>query len=162
MNVFRAEKGYGQLRTIARWLHDEWGHYHPDRIIEGDIDHLDNVASGKLIPSLYVTELGDVAVGTASIVECDLPLRSQYTPWLASVYVPSSHRRRGIASELVRYVEKVAASNGIEQLFLFTPDAQALYRSLGWQALEELDYRGETITIMARQLSADQKEASSS
>lgn len=61
-------------------------------------------------------------------------------------------RGQGIASALVRRVEAEAATHGFERFYLYTPDQQALYRRLGWQALESLEYRGETVTVMSRQL----------
>ena len=152
MRIVKPEHDYSHLVTIARWIFDEWGHYRPDEAIADVLEYIRGTAVGELVPSLYVAEVDGVPVGTASIVECDLPLRSEYTPWLASVVVAADFRNRGVASELVTHIEKVATKSGIERLFLFTTDAEDLYARLGWERLEQLEYRGETITVMYRDL----------
>ena len=73
-------------------------------------------------------------------------------PWLASVFVPPEHRGKGIASALVRTVEEAAKRLGYERLYLFTESATSLYAGLGWQALEQCDYRGERIQVMDKSL----------
>ncbi len=50
---------------------------------------------------------------------------------------------KGIASALVRTVEAAAKRIGYDRLYLFTESATSLYAGLGWQALEQCDYRGE-------------------
>jgi GNAT superfamily N-acetyltransferase len=96
----------------------------------------------------------DVPVGMASLIEDDLR-GDPRNPWLASVYVPPGARRRGIASHLVAAVERLALRFGFRRIYLFTASVPALYAQLGWQALEERDYRGEHITVMARDLTPD-------
>ncbi|MGP9534482.1 MULTISPECIES: GNAT family N-acetyltransferase [unclassified Halomonas] len=59
---------------------------------------------------------------------------------------------QGIASALVKRVEAEAAAHGFERIYLYTPDHQALYRRLGWQDREDVEYRKEHVTVMARQL----------
>ncbi len=68
-------------------------------------------------------------------------------PWLASVFVPPEHRKKGIASALVRTVEDAARRFGYSRLYLFTSSAPALYTGLGWRAPEQRDYRGEHIQV---------------
>ena len=138
--------------TIARWIFDEWGRYRPDETIADVLEHIRGTAVGGLVPSLYVAEADGVPVGTASIVECDLPLRAEYTPWLGSVVVAPDFRNRGVASELVTHIEKVAAKSGIERMFLITTEAEYLYARLDWKRLEQLEYRDEIITVMGRDL----------
>lgn len=41
-----------------------------------------------------------------------------------------------------------AAELGVERIYLFTPDQMLFYARLGWSALEVVEYRGETVTIM--------------
>jgi N-acetylglutamate synthase-like GNAT family acetyltransferase len=53
---------------------------------------------------------------------------------------------------LVKRVEVEAIDSGLQHFYLYTPDQQALYRRLGWQDVETLEYRGETVTVMSRQL----------
>jgi predicted N-acetyltransferase YhbS len=104
------------------------------------------------VPIAFVA-LGDDdgIVGTASLIFDDLE-GDPRNPWLASVYVPPEHRKKGIASALVRTVEDAARRIGYDRLYLFTSTAPSLYAGLGWTALEQRDYRGEHIQVMEKAL----------
>ncbi len=104
--------------------------------------------------SVFAVMDGERPVGMASLVVDDMSDRRELTPWLASVYVLPEWRGRGIASRLVRRVEEEARAHGVERFYLYTPDQQALYRRLGWQDVEQREYRGEMVTIMQRDLPA--------
>ena len=66
--------------------------------------------------------------------------------------MPPAHRKKGIASALVRTVEDTARRLGYARLYLFTSTAPDLYAGLGWRALERRDYRGEHIQVMEKSL----------
>ena len=104
------------------------------------------------VPVAFVAlDDSDAIVGTASLIFDDLE-GDPRNPWLASVFVPPAHRKKGIASALVRTVEDTARRLGYARLYLFTSTAPDLYAGLGWRALERRDYRGEHIQIMDRTL----------
>ena len=67
---------------------------------------------------------------------------------MAGVFVDPAYRRRGVASALVLQSIATAAQLGIETLYLITHDQQQLYKNLGWSPVEELNYRGEDVTLM--------------
>jgi amino-acid N-acetyltransferase len=52
---------------------------------------------------------------------------------LRSLAVTSSYRGRGLAQELVRYVESFAVSRGVESLFLLTTTAESFFIKLGYR-----------------------------
>jgi len=142
------------LLTLARWEYAQWGHYDPGRRLDEALGEFRGQCGEEGVPSVFVVLDGDTPVGMASLIVEDMRDRLDLTPWLASVYVRPQWRGRGIASRLVRRVEEEARMHGVERLYLFTQDRQPLYRRLGWQALEEADYRGERVTIMVRRLPA--------
>jgi amino-acid N-acetyltransferase len=51
---------------------------------------------------------------------------------LRSLAVSPSHRGRGLAQELVRFVQSFAISHGVESLFLLTTTAEAFFVKLGY------------------------------
>ncbi|WP_435389741.1 GNAT family N-acetyltransferase [Halomonas sabkhae] len=104
------------------------------------------------VPSVFAAMSGERPVGMASLVVDDMSDRRDLTPWLASVFVLPEWRGHGIASRLVRRVEEEAEAHGVGRCYLYTPDQQSLYRRLGWQDVEEREYRGEVVTIMQRDL----------
>ena len=137
---------------VAGWTYESWGHLHPGLTLEQAIKRLKAECGQGGVPSIFVAMQGETPVGTASLIADDMSIRRELTPWLASVFVVPEWRGQGIASALVRRVEAEAVENGIEHFYLYTPDQQALYRHLGWQDVESLEYRGETVTVMSRQL----------
>ena len=142
------------LITIATWQHEAWGHLNPSLDFEGRCDEVRGECGTGGVPRVFVAMNGDQPVGTASLIESDMTIRSELAPWLASVFVLPEWRGRGIASRLVQRVEEEAREAGIATFYLYTPDQQALYRRLGWQDCEELSYRGEAVTLMIRDLNA--------
>ena len=137
---------------VSVWGFGEWGHLNPGQTLEQRRARIQGKMNVDRVPIAFVA-LGDDEgiVGTASLIFDDLE-GDPRNPWLASVYVPVEHRRRGIASALVRTVEDAARRIGYERLYLFTSTAPSLYEGLGWKALEQRDYRGEIIQVMEKPL----------
>ena len=74
---------------------------------------------------------------------------TEFTPWLAGVFVAPAHRRDGIGSALVRYVVREAVKHGYSTVYLFTPSAQDFFSRLGWSIVEHTRYRDTDVTIMS-------------
>lgn len=140
------------LLGLVRWAVAQWGHHDPGRRLDQAVAEFRTQCGEAGLPSVFVALSGDTPVGMASLVDDDMHDRPLLNPWLASVYVCPDWRGQGIASCLVRRVEREASEHGIATLHLFTPDRQALYRRLGWCVVKERDYRGERVTIMRRVL----------
>ncbi|SDM27338.1 Acetyltransferase (GNAT) family protein [Modicisalibacter muralis] len=140
------------LETVATWQHEAWGHLNTALSFEGRCDEVRSECGQGGVPQVFVAMAGDRPVGTASLTVDDMESRPELTPWLASVFVLPAWRGQGIASRLVRRVEQEAHEAGIETLYLYTPDQQALYRRLGWVEREGMSYRGEDVSVMMRQL----------
>ena len=131
---------------------DEWGHLNPGETLDQRRARIRGKMNVDRVPIAFVALDDDEGiVGTASLIFDDLE-DDPRNPWLASVYVPAEHRRRGIASALVGVVEEAARRIGYDRLYLFTTSAASLYEGLGWSALERRDYRGEHIQIMEKSL----------
>ena len=110
------------------------------------------MAQSADIPFVVVaTESGELA-GSAALVESDMSIRPNLSPWLASVYVKPEFRRRGLGTRLVRRIEDEAGRRGIRKLYLFTEHARDLYAKLGWRDLETCEYQGVGVTVMFREL----------
>lgn len=104
------------------------------------------------VPVVFVAlDAAGRPAGTAQLMLDDIE-GDPRNPWLASVYVPPEARGRGVAKLLVRAVEDAARRLGYARLHLFTASVPALYASLGWQARETRDYRGERIVVMEKEL----------
>ncbi len=137
---------------VAAWGFAEWGHLNPGQTLQSRTVWIRERMTIDRVPIVLVA-LDDAGplVGTASLLFDDLE-GDPRNPWLASVYVPPAHRKKGIASALVRTVEDAARRLGYARLYLFTSTAPDLYAGLGWRPLDRQDYRGEHIQVMDRTL----------
>lgn len=150
LRMVRLTPEHPALETIARWHFAEWGHLRADDSEAAALERLRAACTPAAVPSAHVALCGETPVGTARLIEYDMPGMPRRTPWLAAVIVAPAYRRRGIASMLVRHLEQLAFAAGYVALYLYTPDRQRLYARLGWRAVEEADYRGQRVTIMRR------------
>jgi GNAT superfamily N-acetyltransferase len=140
------------IPTVAHWLHEEWGHLRPNETVDDRVARVERACGHRQIPTTLVAVEKNEPVGCASLIERDMLTRSELSPWLAGVFVPRGHRRRGIGAALVEKVVQEARSLGVPRLYLYTPGIGALYLRLGWSVVERTFYRelwGETeVTIM--------------
>lgn len=142
------------IPRLAEWLHAQWGYLHENDSVERRAARLEARATRGGIPVSFVAVDGDTLLGSASLVHDDLETRPEIGPWLASVYVAPEHRRRGVASALVRRVIEEARDSGVSRLYLWTTDQEQLYAGLGWRPVERMRFRDEDIVVMAIEPSA--------
>ncbi|GAA5523907.1 hypothetical protein Maes01_00456 [Microbulbifer aestuariivivens] len=155
------------VERLADWHFEEWRHLYPDHSREDFAHDLRRCLEQAMIPSTWVLVSEDAGEagreqtgngeiwGSASVVEEDMDNNRDLGPWLANVFVHPHYRGRGFGSALVRHVMAQCRAAGMESLYLFTPDQQGLYASLGWQALRVESYHGEQVTIMTARLDQD-------
>ncbi len=140
------------VEQVSAWGFAEWGHLNPGQTLEQRTVRIRGKMNVDRVPIAFVAlDEEDRIAGTASLIFDDLE-DDPRNPWLASVFVPPEHRKKGIASALVRTVEDAARRLGYSRLYLFTSSAPTLYAGLGWRALEQRDYRGEHIQVMDKSL----------
>ncbi|HXC33446.1 MAG TPA: GNAT family N-acetyltransferase [Verrucomicrobiae bacterium] len=145
------------IRVVASWLHSEWGHLNPGSTLETAVQRISQRAGhARKIPWTMIAREEGSPVGTASLVANDMTTRLDLAPWLASVYVLPTHRRRGVGAALCRRVVQEAFGLGFHRIYLFTPSQQHFYKTLGWEEIENTAYRSETVTIMTHALDGHQ------
>ena len=140
------------IPEISGWLHAEWGHQMPDIFPSKLTKIYENRLSLHQIPETFVALQDHEVVGTASLVTHDMSTRMDLSPWLAAVYIKAECRALGIGSQLVQAIMDEAKILGLERFYLFTPDQASFYARLGWQVLEETEYRGEQVTVMVYEI----------
>ena len=112
----------------------------------------------KIVRQPRRDELALVAVagvelaGICLLVQEELDALHPVSPWLASLYVVHGSRRRGIGRMLVAAIEDHARSSGVARLHLYTDDAEAFYRHLGWTLSERCSAKGASFAFMSRDL----------
>ena len=101
-----------------------------------------------LIACLVAVEHNQL-LGSVNLVENDLPIRSNLTPWLAQLYVFPESRCRGVGAALIEAAIEEARHLNRAQLYLYCSGTLPLYyERLGWHRIEELEYREKTRIIM--------------
>ena len=140
------------LPQLARWHHEAFARLNPNASVEGRIEKLRSLMGRRAVPTTVVALDDHTLVGSASLVEHDMPGREDLSPWIAAVYVRRAYRRQGVGTLLVRHLESIARDLGIGRLYLFTPDMKPFYETLGWAVLEEVLFRGWPTTIMEKEL----------
>lgn len=148
MKIIDLRQSPHHLTTLADWHHKQWSEYNEDESLQQRIERMHSYLDNQIIPSTYIAVDDDTLLGSAAIVECDMDTRPDLTPWLASVYVREDLRSKGIGRQLVEHVMHTSYNNGIEQLYLFTPDSAGFYQKLGWQVICEDSYLNHAVTVM--------------
>lgn len=132
------------ISTLAKWHNGMW----PHSSVEYRKMHLRFQIGSRGIPTTFVAMSGKTLLGSASLVRQDLKVRQELSPWMATVFVDPKYRKQGAGSALVKRVVKEAARLKTEALYLFTPDKEKFYLSLGWSLIERIHHRNEEQSIM--------------
>lgn len=136
------------IEELAELNFKEWGEFRPGDTLEARTERMRAACGKGAIPSVVVAIEDGRLLGGALLIDSDMKIRPQLTPWLAGVYVKAEDRGRGVASQLVSRIVDEAAALGVSQLYLYTDAAQSLYAQLGWEVIEELVYDDLPVTIM--------------
>jgi GNAT superfamily N-acetyltransferase len=137
---------------VARWIWEEWHHLLAQKSSVDFEAWLRTGGRGCGLPTTLVRIEDGEPVATVSLESDDMDIRPDLSPWLASLYVVPAHRGRGLGRVLVRAAEEEARSLGITELFLYTPEHEDFYAALGWERVEECEYRTTPVTIMRRRI----------
>jgi predicted N-acetyltransferase YhbS len=133
--------------ALARWHQTEWRHLEPGSSVESRTQEL-LLARRDAIPMTVVAEVDGVLAGSASLIDSDMDTHPELGPWLASVYVAESVRRRGIGEALVRRIVVEARALATPTLYLFTPHHERMYAQLGWSLVRHEVYYGADVAVM--------------
>ncbi|MGD2252932.1 MAG: GNAT family N-acetyltransferase [Anaerolineales bacterium] len=129
-----------------------FGRHNPDMTLESRAAQLRARIGKKSIPMTVVALDQEKPIGSACLVEHDMDLHPELTPWVASVFVHSDYRRKGVGSALMKRLESEAAKLGIRKLYLFTPDRVDFYTTLDWKVFGREMHRNHEVTLMEKAL----------
>jgi N-acetylglutamate synthase-like GNAT family acetyltransferase len=139
------------IDTIANWFNEEWGHLSNDFSKENSIKQMNVRVNSNQIPLTIVAEEKNI-VGTASLVETDLDLHNELSPWLATVFVSEEYRKQGVGQQLCLDMLNKARELGFKNCYLFTPSKEEWYLKQGWETIFKESYRGDQIVVMKFEL----------
>jgi GNAT superfamily N-acetyltransferase len=133
---------------IAAWHWQEWGDTDPLGSQAQWTQGLSERTLRDQIPTTYVAVEQGRPVGSVTLVEHDMEIRLDLSPWLAGVYVQPQSRRHGVGSALVGHALGQVQRLGFPTLYLYTHSARPFYERLGWEVLEKTVYHERPVTIM--------------
>jgi GNAT superfamily N-acetyltransferase len=105
------------------------------------------------IPMALVAHEGDVFAGTASVIVCDLAERSQFTPWVAALWVEPEFRMRRVGHALVARAAAIAFAESAPTVYLCAREhLHGFYQRQGW-TLQERDIGEHRLGLFRREAS---------
>ena len=123
------------MEEVTGWIYDEFiDNIREDVTYEDVVSSFESSKKDELPIRLIAIEDGR-CIGTISLIENDLK-GSEYTPWLAAIYVDIPYRNNKIGEQLIERVKKITGDLGYRELYLRTEHAREYYRKLGWQYVE--------------------------
>lgn len=115
------------MDSAAQWFNSKWG-VPKEAYLECMQDYL----SGKTEYGWYLCLDGDNIVGGMGVIENDFHDRKDLTPNVCAVYTEESHRKQGIAGNLLNMVVDDLKSKGVSPVYLVT-DHTGFYERYGWE-----------------------------
>ena len=115
------------MDSAAQWFNNKWGV--PK---EAYLECMEDYLSGKTEYGWYLCLDGDNIVGGMGVIENDFHDRKDLTPNVCAVYTEESHRKQGIAGNLLNMVVDDLKSKGISPVYLVT-DHTGFYERYGWE-----------------------------
>jgi GNAT superfamily N-acetyltransferase len=141
------------IPIIAQWYIDEWGSYLGHTSLEEEAEKLKVYLHRNRLPLMVIALEYREIIGVAQLKFYEMEIFPDKKHWLGGVYVAPSHRGRGVARQLVEACITKAKTLEVETLYLQTEDRSGgLYRRLGWEPLEEVNYKGSDVLVMKKDL----------
>lgn len=113
----------------AEWFHEKWGV--PK---EAYFECMESYLSGESEYGWYLCMDGNSIVSGLGVIENDFHNRPDLTPNICAVYTEESHRRMGIAGQLLDMAVEDLREKGISPVYLLT-DHTGFYERYGWEFL---------------------------
>ena len=115
------------LQTAAKWFSEKWS-----VPLSAYIESMEDSLKTTTVPQWYVATEADLIIGGLGVIENDFHNRKDLAPNVCAVYVEESHRRQGIAANLLNNVCENMHEHGIDTLYLLT-DHTDFYEHCGWK-----------------------------
>lgn len=153
MKIEFLKNNLDSIQTIANWYFDEWAYLKEGSSIESFTENLYTYLNTDRVPLMLVAVEGDKVVGAVQLKYREMTIYPDKEHWLGGVYVAKDHRRKKVAEQMILKLIEIAKSLGVKTLHLQTEHLDGgLYQQLGWQAAEQVNYRGIDVLVMAKDL----------
>ena len=150
--ISRLKAGSPEHMICAQWRHEAF--LKDDGMTVADsYGQLEAIATrGNDDEVALVAHVDGELAGICLLVLNEIDPLHDVSPWLASLYVDPPFRRQGVATALIRAIETQAQRIATERLYLYTVDAERLYKSLGWMVEDRKPSHGVMVVLMSKAL----------
>ena len=140
------------VAALAAAYRAEWPQwYGADGPGEAETDLRERANPARL--PLGIVALGDEApIGAAAVSAEDTYGDPDFRPTIIGLWVAPAWRRHGVGRALARAAEGEARALGFRRLHAASSSAAPFFRAIGWAAHGVADWRGETLSLFARDL----------
>ena len=116
------------IDNAATWFHQQWG------VPKAAYAESMNVCANNkaTVPQWYVVLEEDEIIAGLGVIENDFHDRRDLAPNVCAVYVEETHRKQGLAGQMLKCVCDDLADKGIGTLYLLT-DHGSFYERYGWE-----------------------------
>lgn len=141
------------IPTVAKWYFDEWGHLSKINTLDKSIENVKTYLNKDKIPLMILAIENGEPTGVAQLKYQEMSIYPEKEHWLGGVYVPNSHRGKGIATQVVQKIIDKAKDMNVQTLFLQTENLTGgLYQKMGWIPIEQVYYDGVDVLVMRKNL----------
>jgi GNAT superfamily N-acetyltransferase len=141
------------IPILANWYFDEWGHLRKGNTLAKVAEKLYDYLNTDKIPLIVLAIDDGEILGAIQLKYREMDIYPEKEHWLGGVYVSENHRGMGIAKNMIRKVISIATEFGVYKLYLQTERLDGgLYRYLGWQPIEQVNYRGVNVLVMEKEI----------
>jgi GNAT superfamily N-acetyltransferase len=141
------------LPQLAQWYFDEWGELTKAGSPQAMEQRLQDYLNTDSIPLIAIASSDDELMGAVQLKYREMTIYPEKEHWIGGVYVGKAYRGRGVAAAAIEHVTGLARGFGVKTLHLQTVRKDGgLYRRLGWQPVEEVNYRGIDVLVMQRDI----------
>ena len=141
------------IPLIADWYQNEWGHLdkgNSKAVFEAKLQAYLNIDK---VPLMVLAINENEVIGVAQLKRREMDIYPEKEYWLGGVYVSKHHRGNKTAEKIIRKIMGIAQTLHISQLYLQTENLNGgLYRRLGWQPLERVNYKGIHVLVMVNNI----------
>jgi len=135
------------IPTLIHWFRNQWPDYHAAMSDEEmEQDFLEDASHDRLPIRLVAFESNQLA-GTITLRDNGSAMLPELQPELGGLYVVESHRRHGVATELVRAGMQLAHKQGYEVVFATTVEAAGILERFGWEFLKTIVHEDEELPL---------------
>jgi GNAT superfamily N-acetyltransferase len=138
------------MDELARLSWKEWQEIYQQRkqTLEDSLKNYQERTNTDRLPLTLVALHAGELVGMVSLKFHDMDTRPDLDPWLGGLFVIPEWRNRGVGTMLMHHATEEARQLSVSLLYLWTHTAEALYRKLGWQAIQRTNYFGKEAVVM--------------